>query len=59
MNDNASLSDYVQRWVDNNAARGTPRMRRHVVMALLVVAGAGLLIAFFSAAFATVLGRFW
>ena len=59
MNDNASLSDYVQRWVDHNAAPGTPRIWRHVVVALLVVAGAGLLIAFFSAAFATVLGRFW
>lgn len=59
MNNNASLSDYVHLWVEKSAPRGTPEVRRRLVIAALVVVGAGVLLAFFDLAFRLVLGRFW
>lgn len=59
MNQNASLSDYVQLWVDKSAPHGTPRSRRLVALALFGLAGAAVLFVFFALAYATVLGRFW
>ena len=59
MQQNASLSDYVQLWVEKSAPHGTPRARRLVAFTLVVLAGAAVLAIFFALAYATVLGRFW
>jgi hypothetical protein len=59
MNNNATLSDYVDLWVEKSAPHGTPRLRRLMVLGALVVAGAGVLMAFYYVAFGMVLGRFW
>jgi hypothetical protein len=59
MNNDASLSDYVQLWAEKAAPRGTARTRRLMVLAAVVVLGAALLMTFFYLAFGLVLGRFW
>jgi hypothetical protein len=56
---NATLSDYVDLWVEMGAPHGTPRQRRFVVLSGLVVVGVAVLMAFYYVAFGMVLGRFW
>jgi len=59
MHENASLSDYVQLWVEKSAPHGAPRTRRLVALTVVAFAGAAVLFVFFALAYATVLGRFW
>ena len=59
MNNDASLSDYVDLWANKGAPRGTPRSRRMIVLAAVALAAAALLMGLFYVAFGMVLGRFW
>ena len=58
MNNDASLSDYVELW-EKGLPRGTPRARRLIVLAAVALAAAALLMGLFYVAFGMVLGRFW